>query len=119
MWLCCACVSLSPCSLGPQNFKSVVRRLEHTTLLLTALCFPPQPDLLMVWATAGYSPFVAPEATSVQMAVLGHNDSGELRSWELPPCCGETHVRIVLTSHSYVKDHVVSHKCPKPFDRQG
>ena len=43
-----------------QNFKSAVRRLEHTTLLLTALALPQQPDLLMLWATEGYSPFVEP-----------------------------------------------------------
>ncbi len=43
-----------------QNFKSAVRRLEHTTLLLTALALPQQPDLLMLWATEGYSPFVDP-----------------------------------------------------------
>jgi hypothetical protein len=49
-----------PPTFASQNFKSAVRRLEHTTLLLTALALPQQPDLLMLWATEGYSPFVEP-----------------------------------------------------------
>jgi hypothetical protein len=53
---------LAPCgrtgdglAVVSQNFKQLVRGVDHTTLALTALSFPDTPDVLMTWLVRGFT----------------------------------------------------------------
>lgn len=59
-----------------QNLKLLVRGVEHTTLLITALSFPDIPDVLVTWLTHGYTPFTvgASLSTIVQRKLSSGSD---------------------------------------------
>ncbi len=89
-----------------QNFKLAVRALEHTTLLLTALSFACHPDLLVSWITHGYTPFDDDRHAELQVAVLGHSNSGRAIT-AADTCCSDAHLRVNVERDVVIQKHVV------------
>lgn len=124
----------------PQNFKPLVRGVEHATLVLTALSFPDSPDVLVTWLAHGFtklgdvssqfSPSHLPsdlELSDVELAVLGYVDDAPATPADMSTgliltavdsplatqtCCATPHARIRLIRSAQVDSYTVRTCCP-------